>query len=176
MTELEKMQRAHLYIMKLANGIDPLSDEELPADATLNQVRLSRCFFYVGDVLRKVIENGGEVEVKKRSREPLQITEEQLREIQPSDTPLTVTHLCKLISAGAEGKLSYKTVTDWMHERGFLCTEIVHDKRRKRVSELGRQIGLFEERRQNEYGEYVSICYSREAQQFVIDNLPEMLG
>ena len=45
MTELEKMQRAKMYLDKLANGIDPISDREMPDDTVLNQVRLSRCLF-----------------------------------------------------------------------------------------------------------------------------------
>ena len=60
MTELEKLERARMYLDKLANGIDPLTDQELPDDTMLNNVRLARCFFYAADVLRRVIENGGE--------------------------------------------------------------------------------------------------------------------
>lgn len=36
MTELEKAQRAKIYIDKLANGIDPISDTEMSEDDTLN--------------------------------------------------------------------------------------------------------------------------------------------
>ena len=46
MTELEKMERAKMYLDKLANGIDPITDQELPDDTVLNNVRLARCFFY----------------------------------------------------------------------------------------------------------------------------------
>lgn len=35
MTELEKMMRAKTYIDKLANGIDPLTDGEMPDDKVL---------------------------------------------------------------------------------------------------------------------------------------------
>ena len=55
MTELETMQRAKMYMDKLAQGIDPITD------SVLNHVRLVRCFFYVSDVLGKVIANGGTV-------------------------------------------------------------------------------------------------------------------
>jgi hypothetical protein len=41
---------------KLANGIDPITDAELPGDSALNNIRLSRCFFFVSDVLRRAIE------------------------------------------------------------------------------------------------------------------------
>jgi hypothetical protein len=67
MTELEKMQRAKLYIDKLAGGIDPLTDAEVPGDSVLNNVRLSRCFYYVSDILRQVIENGGTAQPDRKS-------------------------------------------------------------------------------------------------------------
>lgn len=46
MTELEIMQRAKMYMEKQAQGIDPISDQEIPEDSVLNNVRLARCFFY----------------------------------------------------------------------------------------------------------------------------------
>ena len=49
MTELETMQRAKMYLDKLAKGIDPITDQEVPEDSLLNNVRLARCFFYVSD-------------------------------------------------------------------------------------------------------------------------------
>ena len=47
MTETDKLYRAQLYMKQLADGIDPLTGRELPDDTVLNQVRLSRCFYYV---------------------------------------------------------------------------------------------------------------------------------
>ena len=44
MTELETMQRAKMYLDKLAQGIDPISGQEIPNDSVLNNVRLARCF------------------------------------------------------------------------------------------------------------------------------------
>ena len=61
MTELETMQRAKMYLDKLAQGIDPISGQEIPNDSVLNNVRLARCFFYVSGILDQVIANGGRV-------------------------------------------------------------------------------------------------------------------
>ena len=60
-TELEIMKHAKEYIDKLANGIDPFSDKPVPDGDIINNVKLSRCFFYISGILEKVIENGGEV-------------------------------------------------------------------------------------------------------------------
>ena len=61
MTEIETMQHAKNYIDKLANGIDPLTDEIIKDDSVINNVRISRCLFYVSNVLQDVINNGGAV-------------------------------------------------------------------------------------------------------------------
>ena len=51
MTELETMQRAKMYLDKLAQGIDPITNQEMAEDSVLNNVRLARCFFYASGVL-----------------------------------------------------------------------------------------------------------------------------
>ena len=66
MTELETVQRAKMYMDKLAQGIDPISGQELPEDSALNNVRLARCFFYVSGILDQVIANGGVVGAKQK--------------------------------------------------------------------------------------------------------------
>ena len=76
MEEFELLCRAKTYIDKLANGINPLNDQLLDENDVVNNVRLSRCFFYVSDILRQVIENGGvgaTEKPKKEKKEPLQI-------------------------------------------------------------------------------------------------------
>lgn len=79
MTELEIMQHAKDYLDKLAKGIDPLTDREVPEGDIINNVRISRCLFYVSDVLRQVIENGGiQVRVMKESEKaPFALTLEE---------------------------------------------------------------------------------------------------
>ena len=59
MTDLETLELAKSYMEKLANGIHPITGTAIPDGDVVNDVRLSRCFFYVADVLRQVIERGG---------------------------------------------------------------------------------------------------------------------
>lgn len=46
-SELETMKHAKEYIDKLANGIGPFSDKPVPDGDIINNVKLSRCFFYI---------------------------------------------------------------------------------------------------------------------------------
>ena len=68
MTELEKIAYAKTYIEKLANGINPLTDQPVPDADSINNVRISRCLFYVSDLLRQIVENGG-VSQRKQKRQ-----------------------------------------------------------------------------------------------------------
>lgn len=180
MTELETMQRAKMYMDKLAQGIDPITNQEVPEDSTLNNVRLARCFFYVSDVLGQVIANGGAIGAKPK-KAAFSITPEQLSKVQLSAEPVRVTQLVDMIAAAVNDpqmkKLSTTTITDWLMEKGFLEKEIGPDGKSSRVpTQNGLMIGLATETRQGQYGEYQAVFYNAAAQQFVLDNLGAMLA
>lgn len=53
MTEQEKLQRAKDCIDSLANGLNPLDGTPVPEQDIVNNVKISRCLFFVSNVLRK---------------------------------------------------------------------------------------------------------------------------
>lgn len=179
MTELETMQRAKMYMDKLARGIDPISNQEMPDDSVLNNVRLVRCFFYVSDVLGQVIANGGAIGGKPKLQ-AFSITREQLSKVQISQEPVRITQFVEMISAAVNDsqmkKLSTTAVTNWLLEKGFLEKQIAPDGKSIRLpTSNGMMIGLSAQTRQGQYGDYQAVFYNAEAQQFVLDNLPAML-
>lgn len=108
MTELEKMQRAKMYIDKLANGINPIDDAAAPENDVINNVRLSRCFFYVSDILRQVIENGGTAKaIKSAPKSPFFLTDEQKNQYIPSDKPISVSEITKALNVIADLPLNH---------------------------------------------------------------------
>ena len=125
MTEIEIMQRAKMYIDKLANGIDPLTDQPVPEGDTINNVRISRCLFYVSDVLRQVIENGGHVKrTRKTDKIPFSVTREVLQDFQFSDKPISVSDITRRINALVDtetmAKMKYSAITGFLTNCGFL--------------------------------------------------------
>ena len=179
MTELETMQRAKMYLDKLAQGIDPISGREVQEDSVLNNVRLARCFFYVSGLLEQMIANGGEIGVKHRI--PFTIAPEQLRKVQPSRDPVRVSQLVEMISAAVDNpqmkKLSTTVITNWLLEKGFLEKQTDPEGKTKRMpTRNGMMIGLSSEPRVGPNGEYRAVFYSTAAQQFVLDNLIAILA
>ena len=51
MIDMEKLVTAKVWIEKLANGINPLNDELVKEDDLINNVHISRCLFYVTELL-----------------------------------------------------------------------------------------------------------------------------
>ncbi len=69
--ELNKLESAKEFLGKLANGINPINDEFIPNDDTVNDVRISRCLFYVTDVLNQLIEADGNIQNKKNKKKTI---------------------------------------------------------------------------------------------------------
>ena len=176
MTELEKIAYAKSFIDKLANGINPLDDTPIPDDDIANNVRLSRCFFYVSDILRQVYENGGVTKTKRAPKNPFAVTLEQLEKFEYSAEPIAVSEIAKRIYAMADNenmeKVSYRQINQWLLNIGLLY---LHDfggkKPVKRPTEEGKQIGITVETRMGRYGEYQVVLYNEGAQRFILDNL-----
>lgn len=180
MTEIEIMQRAKMYMDKLAQGIDPFTGRELPNDTVLNDLRLARCFFYVSGVLGQTINNGGTV-VKKPKKTDFTITPEQLAAVQISREPVQVTQLVDAISGAINDpqmkKLKTTVITDWLVEKGFLAKKTTPEGKNQRVpTPDGQLLGLYTQTRQGQYGEYEAVFYNQEAQRFILDHLPTILS
>lgn len=178
MTELEIMQRAKMYMEKLAQGIDPISDQEIPEDSVLNNVRLARCFFYVSGVLEQVIANGGKVASSPKNG--FSITEEELCRVVPSQEPIRITQFVDLIMNAIDDpdrkKLKTTTITGWLIEKGFMSKQTDADGKSKRLpTAMGERLGLTVILRKGQYGTYQAVYYSEKAQRFLLDHLQEIL-
>ena len=185
MTELEIMQRAKMYMDKLANGINPLDDTPVPDGDLLNNVRLCRCFFYISGVLQKVIENGGTVSrVVSGPKVPFSITLEQLDAFPLSAKPIPVSEIARRINElvpevqnNVMSKFKYRSITSFLIESGYL-TEIENaaGQKRKRPTETGNALGILTEDRVSPDGHsYTVLVYNRNAQSFLLDNMDAIL-
>jgi len=179
MTELEKIEYTKAFIDKLANGINPLDDTPIPEGDIANNVRLSRCFFYVSDILRQVIENGGVTPPPKAPRTGKQafaLTEETRAALRVTDTPLTVSEIADYLNDTVDEtvmkKITAASINSWMMDRGFLeVVERPDGKTRKLPTANGRDLGIFVEERMGQYGPYTVVKYSAAAQTFVYDHV-----
>lgn len=180
MEEMEMLARAKMYMDKLANGINPITDEEVAENDAINNVRLSRCFFYVADVLQKVIENGGTEKKRRDSKPPFSITDEQLAKYPYSDKPLSITHIVErinnLVDINKMKKLSYKAIADWLRGMGLLeDANGRYGNAKTCPSDSGINMGISVEKRSGRDGDYYATVYNHEAQEFIINHLQAII-
>ncbi len=176
MTELETLQRAKMYIDKMANGINPLDDMPVKDDDIINNVRISRCLFYVSDTLRKVIENGGTVSVSKIRKQDFDISADEIEKFEFSEIPIPVSEIAKRINVLTDTenskKFSHRMITDWLIKTDFLTEiETAEGEKRKRPTQNGVNLGISVEERQGQRGIYHVVLYNKNAQKFIIDNI-----
>ena len=180
MTELETMQRAKMYLDKLAQGIDPITGRKVPEDSALNNARLARCFGYVSDVLGQVITNGGTVGQPVRTVD-FSITPEQLARVPIPDRPVRITELADALHQAVGNpqmkKPAVKRITDWLVGKGLMTQITGPDGKLHRVpTAQGLEMGMSTRLRQSRDGEYQAVFYDSRMQRFLLDHLDAILG
>lgn len=179
MDERAKLMRAKMYIDKLANGINPIDDTLASDTDVINNVRVSRCLFYVSEVLESVI-NNGKTSDKKIKKTPFCLSVEKRNQFPISDVPLTVSEITNCLNSLADLELCKKMnvahITSWLVDAGMLEIAMRFDgKNVKLPSPAGSEIGIFTEERTGQHGAYSVVLYDKNAQQFIIDNLDAII-
>jgi hypothetical protein len=187
MTEIEKIAYAKSFIDKLANGINPLDDTIVPEDDIVNNVRLSRCFFYVSSILQKEIdrEQKKQPKEKKPEKAPFSLTTEQLQQFEYSSYPISITAMGRKINwLNREAieekrmmKFKYRKINYWLLNLGMIELRVWDNGKIKHFPTAeGEAIGLVLQIWEN-YGRRSPIIYlSEEAQHFIIDNIEAVMA
>ena len=183
MTELEKIQKAKLYIEKLACGINPINDDPVAEQELINDVHISRCFFYVAEILGQFIaraEAEEDAQRKKAKKNPFSITEEQCARFEYSAVPVTVSEIARRLNIAAESaggsQLRYSSITFWLIETGMLAiSKHPGGKEVKRPTERGLTLGISTMERESAGGAYTVVVYDERAQRFIVDNISAVL-
>ena len=180
MTEIETIARAQMYLEKLANGVNPLTDTEVNENDVVNNVRISRCLFYVSGILKQIVDNKGKFKVEMPDRAEYTVTPEQLAKFAFSEQPVSISELTKrlndLMNQMYVKELKRGVITDWLTDIGMLSDNIVNNKARKRPTAAGQNIGIITEEHTNQFGQwYEGVFYTLNAQHFIIDNIDTII-
>ena len=187
MTEFEKIEYAKSFIDKLANGINPLDDTLIPENDIANNVRLSRCFFYVSSILEREIERERRKysKIMRTNRAPFSLTPEQIQNFEYSSYPISVSAMGKKlnwlvredIDAKKMAKFSHKKINYWLRAIGMIeWREWENGKMKRFPTEEGEAIGISMQIWEN-YSRKTPVIYlSEEAQHFIIDNIEAVLA
>ncbi len=171
MTEEEKIKIAKTYITKLANGINPLDDMIIPESDIINNVHISRCLFYVADILEEMTDDKTEIQ-----KGEFYISDEDIQKFTYSETPLTLTKIIKKINAINTNK-NVKKIRSRAVINRLIDLELLYSK----IDENGKEIKIptgkgvkagitmkscYIKRK----GMSSIILYDKNAQKFIVDN------
>lgn len=180
MNEYETVARAQMYIEKLANGINPLTNEEVADDDIVNNVRISRCLSYTSGILKQIIDSKGKFKLEMPKKTDFELTPEQLLRFEYSKSPISATEITKrlnaLINPVYVANLKVSSITEWLVQINMLSEITVNDRKRKRPTDNGEKIGITVMEGVNKNGfTYEGVFYNLDAQHFIIDNIDAII-
>lgn len=183
LTEKEKMQRAKFYMLKLANGFNPIDNTKLN-DSVLQNERLIKCFEYIAGVLDNNINsiNPPKTSAPKRKsgrKTPFSITQQQIQQIKilEKDCALSeiVTEINRVIDENTCKKITARNVNDWLVYMGYLQDSTDESGKLKRqVTPSSAQIGIQTKTFVGIRGEYQAVVHSPQSQRFIVEHLNEI--
>ena len=190
--ESKILERAEMYLRKLACGVNPLTEETLPENDTCRQERISKCLLYVADYLQQIVcpkPKAAKAEkplTPKRKREQanqeLALTEETLTKFEFSEEPLSLSGIVRRVNALIpEGSgmmpLMYADVAEVLTQEGYLQKqEGVAGKETNLPTPQGEEKGFV--RAEADIRGHFSI-YTKcnmDAQKFVIENIQKAVA
>lgn len=172
MIDKEKLKSAQKWIEKLANGINPLNDELVKDDDLINNVHISRCLFYVTELLGEI---NAETKVERRSRKAFFLSTMDAVNI-PVSVPNGIANFARLVNTYIPANmkpLSAVQVIKWLRNEGFMQEVMKDDTHKTNLpTEKGYSIGITTEVQRNPEGmEYQRVVYSVDAQKFMLNNI-----
>ena len=180
MEEKEKIMIAQEWVRKLANGINPLNGNAVEDNDIVNNVHISRCLFYVAEVLGKYVE--------RRPRHTSNAISDSLRTIPFASSAvqkekynyveaISVTSFAREIGKLVPENMqvpSNKIFMQWLVQKGLLLEAGENGRKWKIASEKGNEIGIHSEDQERD-GKVIHLTfYNREAQKYLLEHLDEI--
>lgn len=179
--DLEKLEKALIYVDRIAEGRNPVYNLPADNDSVLNDPNVIRCMFFIKEVLTAVKNNGGKINKipkGKKSSFPLEKLNSYIYE-----TDKTITQFVEQLNMNIDNniykKITYTQITTWLKANGFLMENDDTELNRKvtLATEKGQEIGISHLLQTSLRGEcYYRIVYNQQAQEYIVKCLPQILG
>lgn len=185
MTEVDKISYAKMFLDKLSDGINPIDDTRISESDIVNNPRISKCFSYVSDILRQVIDNGGVVSAsakkeRKPRKKPYCLLPEQAEQFQFSDDPITGSELIsRIMAVGSQTGVKHfpkRKMLYWLAVSELITISYENGDKKYMPTPDGEEIGISLVKREGEQGTYSYLLYNNDAQHFIIDNIEAILA
>lgn len=171
MIDKEKLNLAKVWIEKLANGINPTNDEPAKDDDIINNVHISRCLFYISELLSEIKAES----IERKRRNPFFLSTSEALTI-PITTPNGIANFVKIINGYIptnKKTLAVALVIKWLKSENLLQEVQKADGHKTNLpTEEGIKLGITTEAGRTPEGlEYQRVVYSVEAQKYILSNI-----
>lgn len=176
--DLKKLEVAIKYVERISKGCNPVNNLPLEENEALNNPNVMRCMEFVKEVLETVEQNNGIIGKYNESTDLLYeiITNFVYKE----DKQIThfINQIYEPIKDENIKRISPKRITDWLKKNGYLQEEFSdkYDKNVSVVTEKGKAIGIYNEKREARGYHYLAVVYGKEAQEYIVKNFEEILN
>jgi len=178
-SDFEKMDKARSVMVKMAEGINPVTGEQIKDESFLNDPRIIRCFYYIAEVLDNVM-NG----VYSKSNRPAQfvITPEQKSMVVLPDGLIGVTEFSKQVNMCTDQTRSKKLTAVELNKRlkkmGILGEEVnpATGKARTVTNSKSKDYGFEMVRRSFNGNEYEMVVMNDIGKRYLLDHLEEIMS
>lgn len=175
----QKLDKAIIYVDRIANGFNPVNNRLVENDSVLNNPNVIRCMYFIKDVLKEVQKNGGVIGKKvKIQKEPFDF---QILDKFTYIEDKSITKLLRQIEEYVENPnmehINCRKITTWLKENNY----IVRDKIEQLgivgsiVTDKGKNIGMYNEVKTINDRTYLAVIYDKNAQEFIVRHLKDIL-
>lgn len=174
MIDVEKTKSAKEWILKLANGVNPLNNAPLNDTDIVNDVHISRCLFYVAEVLDSSMKVRAPRQEKQYDLDFCLSEKNAAHVLLVERTGIAnfIREINKVIPANMR-PVTIPQVSKWLVDEGFL-TEVTspEGKKNKQATTKGNAQGIVSDwQRRTDGNTYLATSYNLEAQKFILANI-----
>lgn len=102
-------------------------------------------------------------------------SKEQIENVKLSEDLISATALAEIISAAGEAKIIPTKITGYLLKNGYLKIKRMGERNYRVATQKGQEAGIFSDRAERRGKEYYLTLYDKCAQQFVLDNINEIV-
>lgn len=170
---INKLDKAIIYVDRIANGYNPVSNEQVINDSVLNNPNVIRCMFFIKEILKEVKENGGVIGKKKVLPKISFDTGILDKFVYVEDKSISnfIKPIYDLIDNENMEKIKVKEILCLLKENNYIVRQM--DKESGLIgliaTDKGRMIGIYNEIRSINGKDYIATIYNKNAQEFIIN-------
>lgn len=177
--DINKLEKAIIYVDRIANGYNPVNNSLIANDSVLNDPNVIRCMYFIKDILIDVRKNDGVIGKKNNSTKiPFDVNLlDKFVYIEDKSITNVIRQINESIDESNMKKIKSKVIVEWLKENDYITNKKIDEIGLTGyvVTEKGRKNGIYNEIRSFNGREYIATIYNKQAQEFIVSVLRDYI-